>query len=115
MTTWLVPRQDLTPDQLRAVELSPSEHRVIFCAPGSGKTQILVHRARYLCDTWQVPANRFHIFVFNNVLKDYIKSGVRLLDLSADSISTLDYWPSEFYKSNVKSRRQWNDADKVPD
>ena len=46
MSGWLVPRSDLTPEQLRAIELPPTEHRVVIGGPGSGKTQMLLHRAR---------------------------------------------------------------------
>ena len=41
MSTWLVSRDELTPEQMRAIELSRQEHRVILGSPGSGKTQIL--------------------------------------------------------------------------
>lgn len=47
MSAWLLPLEDLTPEQVRAVELKPSEHRLIFGGPGSGKTQVLLHRARH--------------------------------------------------------------------
>ena len=50
MSTWLVSPNELTAEQIRAIELSPHEHGVILGSPGSGKTQILLHRARYLCD-----------------------------------------------------------------
>ena len=57
--SWLIPRDELTAEQIRAVELSANEHRVILGAPGSGKTQILLHRARYLSDELGVPPARF--------------------------------------------------------
>ena len=115
MSTWLIPRGELTPEQLRAIELSPSEHRVIFGAPGSGKTQILLHRARHLCDAWQVASDRFHIFVFTNVLKDYIQSALDLLDLPLESVSTLDSWCSSFYQKRIGRRLPWNSVEKRPD
>ncbi len=115
MSTWLVPRNELTTEQMRAVELSPHEHRVILGAPGSGKTQILLHRARYLCDAFHVAEARFHIFVFTNLLKDYIRSALQLLNLPADCVTTLDRWCSEFYRGHIGRTLPQNRADNVPD
>jgi len=94
----LIPRADLTVEQLRAVELSPDEHRVFLGGPGSGKTQVLLHRAAYLRDTYNVPTEKFRIFVFTRALKDYIRSASRLLDLPEKNISTLDAWCHEQYR-----------------
>ena len=101
MSTWLVPRSDLTPEQLRAVELDPSEHRLIFGGPGSGKTQILLHRARYLCDRYSVGPDRVRIFVYTNVLKDYIRSALDLLRLPESCVSTFDFWVVDFYEKSI--------------
>lgn len=76
MGTWLIHRDELTSEQLRAIELSPSEHRVIFGAPGSGKTQVLLHRAKYLMDTWQVPPDRFRIFGFQQSFEEIYSFGL---------------------------------------
>ena len=102
MSTWLVPREDLTPSQLRALELNPSEHRVVLGAPGSGKTLILLHRARHLIDLWKIPPDRFHIFVFTKVLKAYIRSALHLLKLPDDCITTFDSWCRNFYQTHIK-------------
>jgi superfamily I DNA/RNA helicase len=115
MATWLIPRTELTPEQLRAVEFDPGEHRVIFGAPGSGKTQILLHRARFLCDQGQVSPERFRIFVFTNVLKDYISSALDLLRLPASCVSTLDYWVVEYYEQHISRHLPWSAADRRPD
>jgi superfamily I DNA/RNA helicase len=117
MATWLIPRTELTPEQLRAVEFDPGEHRVIFGAPGSGKTQILLHRARFLCDQGrgQVSPERFRIFVFTNVLKDYISSALDLLCLPASCVSTLDYWVVEYYEKNISRNLPRSGADWRPD
>lgn len=110
---WLLPRNELTNEQLRAIELSNSEHRVIFGAPGSGKTQILLHRTRYICDN-NVNTS-FHIFVFTNVLRNYIKSALDLLNLPESCVSTIDAWCLTFYKKNIGGRVPWNTKAKCPD
>src|SRR3984885_11927521 len=97
----LVPRDELTAEQIRAVELNPHEHRVILGAPGSGKTQILLHRARYLSDELRVPPARFRIFVFTAVLKQFIESALVDLNLPEDCVSTLDDWCVQVYRKEV--------------
>jgi superfamily I DNA/RNA helicase len=101
MSTWLVPQNELTPEQLRAVRLDPAEHRIIMGPPGSGKTLILLHRARYLLDLWHVPPEKFRIFVFTNALKDYIHSALYLLNLPDDCVTTFDAWCRDFYRSHI--------------
>lgn len=99
MGTWLVPLNELTPDQLRAVELDCRKHQVIMGGPGSGKTIVLLHRAHYL--SRQMDLGKFHIFVYTNVLKDYIKSALYLLDLPSESVSTIDAWCVKYYREKI--------------
>ncbi len=115
MPTWLIPRDELTPEQLRAIELSPNENRVVFGAPGSGKTQVLLYRARYLMDTWKVAPDRFRIFVFTNVLKHYIRSALHLLDLPEDCVMTFDSWCIDFYRNNIQGQLPWDQEQRSPD
>ncbi len=102
--TWLIGRDELSNEQVRAVELDTDQHKVIFGGPGSGKTIVLLHRAKYLCDIYNIPKDKFKIFVFNNVLKSYIKSALNLLGLPEDSVMTFDNWCTDFYKRFINSR-----------
>ena len=113
--SWLIPRDELTAEQIRAVELSPGEHRVILGAPGSGKTQILLHRARFLSDECNVKPERFRIFVFTNVLKSYIRTALTDLDLPDDCVTTLDDWCAQIYKQEVRSSLPWDAENRCPD
>jgi superfamily I DNA/RNA helicase len=97
------------------VELSPGEHRVILGAPGSGKTQILLHRARFLSDECNVKPERFRIFVFTNVLKSYIRTALTDLDLPDDCVTTLDDWCAQIYKQEVRSSLPWDAENRCPD
>ena len=115
MSTWLLPRHELTPEQLRAVELGHAEHQVIFGAPGSGKTQILLHRAAHLRDRLRSQPNRFRILVYTNVLKQYIRSALALLNLPEDVVTTYDDWCRTLYLDHVGKRIPWNAAEKAPD
>lgn len=113
--SWLIPRDELTSEQLRAVELGSREHCVILGAPGSGKTQILLHRARFLCDELAVKPGRFHIFVFTNVLKNYIRTALIDLDLPDDCVSTIDDWCMQLYKREINKTVPWDKKDRAPD
>jgi len=119
MGTWLLPRSDLTPEQLRVVEMSPDQHRVVLGPPGSGKTQVLVHRAAHLTERYKVPSTRYRLFVFTNVVKEYIRSGVQFLGLPEETACTFDHWCRLFYEdyvSNIlprKSRRGIIDFERI--
>lgn len=113
--SWLIPPSELTPDQQRAVQLSPTEHRAIIGGPGSGKTQILLHRARYLCDSLKVAPDKFRILVYTNVLKDYIKTALRDLRLPEDNVLTFDHWCRLYYQQHINSRLPWDSEKKSPD
>lgn len=102
--TWFVPRSDLSPDQLRAVDLPVREHSIVLGAPGSGKTLVLLHRAKRLIEEEGVPPERLRIFVFTNTLKDYIRSTLALLDIPETCVTTFDYWCREFYTTFVARR-----------
>ena len=115
MPTFLLPRLELTPDQLRVVELSASEHRIVFGPPGSGKTQILIHRAAHLRDTYRVDPERFRILVFTNVLTDYIRSALEFVGISEECVMTFDQLCVELYRQHISSRLPWNAEKKSPD
>ena len=105
--TWLVPREDLTVGQTKAVELSPVTHRVVLGSPGSGKTMIVVHRARHLVDAFNVSPDRYRVFVFTNALKGYIQSAVADVGIPDESVMTFDHWCREFHEQCVGGRLPW--------
>ena len=100
--SWLVPRNELTVAQGHAVEMDAKQHRLVLGSPGSGKTLVLLHRARHLLDEADVAPERYRIFVFTNSLKAYIRAALDDLRLPADSVTTFDGWCQEFYKEHVK-------------
>lgn len=105
MSHWLLPLADLTPDQLRAIRLEPTEHCLICGGPGSGKTQILLHRAHHLMKQWRVPPERLRIFVFTNALKAYIRNALPLLDIPEHCVLTFDKWCLDFYDQHIRRPR----------
>jgi superfamily I DNA/RNA helicase len=115
MKIWLVHRTELSPEQRRAVELHTQEHWVIGGAPGSGKTQILLHRARHLLDEYGTDPARLRIFIFTNVLKGYIRSALGLLKLSESCVSTFDAWCCDYYQTHISRSLPWSHAEKTRD
>lgn len=115
MSTWLIPREELTPEQLRAIELAPKENRVILGGPGSGKTQILLHRGQYLREEMGTRSDRFRIFVYTKALRAYIQSAMSLLDLPNDAVTTLDSWCVAYYRDRFHGQLPKGDDDQTPD
>ncbi len=99
--SWLIPRNELTPAQLRTVELNPREHRVVVGSPGSGKTLVLLHRARHLIDEYGSPDKRYRILVYTKVLKGYIRSALRDLGLPDNCVTTFDSWFKDFHEKHI--------------
>jgi superfamily I DNA/RNA helicase len=109
---WLVHRDELTAEQSRAVELNPREHRLILGSPGSGKTIVLLHRARHLADEYGVPAAGYRIMVFTRALKAYIRSALQDLDLPDDCVTTFDAWCLDYYHGHIDKRTPWDAVNK---
>lgn len=107
MSIWLLPRLELTPEQLRVVEMPPQKHKVILGPPGSGKTQVLIHRADYLSGAYNLKSDQYRVFVFTNVVKEYIKSGIQFLGLPEEVVSTFDHWCRIVYEEHISKRLPW--------
>jgi len=101
VSTWLLPRSSLTPDQSQIVSLPPTEHRIVQGGPGSGKTQVLVHRAAHLAGKYKVPASKYRVFVFTNIIKEYIRSGFQFLNLPDETVGTFDSWCYLLYENHI--------------
>lgn len=111
----LVPSSELTTEQLRAVELGTQEHRLIVGGPGSGKTQILLHRADHLRRTSGASDDDFFIVVFTRALKDYLRSASHILDIPQESIDTLDHWCMDYYRTHIGGRVPYDAEHRRPD
>ncbi len=108
--SWLVPHDELTVEQSRAVESSMGQHRLVLGSPGSGKTIVLLHRARHLIDRYKVSPERFRLLVYTNALKAYIRAALRDLSLPDDCVMTFDAWCGKYYQDRIDKRRPWSDS-----
>lgn len=90
----------LTTVQRNVVELRMNQDHVIVGPPGSGKTQVLLHRARWLAKTHGVDPSRFRIFVYTNVLSNFIRQALHVLDIPESSVQTFDHWSGDYWEAN---------------
>ena len=92
---FLLHDSQLTREQRSIVELRPDRHHLVLGPPGSGKTQVLLHRARWLRDRANTPPDRYRIFVFTNVLSQFIRQSLDYLAIPPDTVQTFDDWCGE--------------------
>jgi superfamily I DNA/RNA helicase len=97
----VVSRSHLTPHQLEVVEKPFRENRIVVGPAGSGKTQVLIHRAAYLAEACSVPPEKYLLFVFTDIAREYLGSASTHLSLSWDSITTFDNWCRLFYENYI--------------
>ena len=83
--TWWVADGQLDEDQRRVVSLPLDESHLIFGPPGSGKTNLLVLRAKFL--TLAKKPN-FLIVVFTRALREFIAAGAGAYGVPPDKIVT---------------------------
>lgn len=98
---WIVPRADLTEDQLSAVQMSFDKNQVIIGGPGSGKTLVLAHRTQQALTRPGVKHDRVKMLVYTKVLAAYLAEGLSDLGLPADATSTFDSWCLKLYRKHV--------------
>lgn len=103
---WLVRQSELTQTQLGIIDLPINRNFVVLGPPGSGKTLVLLHRAKHLVDCYKGAPEDFRIFVYTNVLKEYIRSAAELLGIPNDNILTFDDWCCTYYEKNI-GRLPW--------
>jgi len=101
MDTWILFLSDMTPRQRKIIRMSTSKHRFVSGHSGSGKTEMLLHRAAYLAETYNVPSESYRIFVFTDMAKEYVKPFLKFLGLPEKTTATLDQWCCLFYEHHV--------------
>jgi superfamily I DNA/RNA helicase len=111
---WLIPVEMLTAEQRRAMEFASCNPFLVAGGPSTGKTQALLHRARYLCDTLKSSPNRFRILVHTDTLVHYMKPALHGLQLPEDSVMTFNRWCYLFFRDRISNFVPWNAARRQP-
>ncbi len=94
--SWLVASNELTEDQKKVVEMPMDSDILVTGSPGSGKTLMMLHRARYLMDRYKIAPDRVRLFVYTNALSSYIKEGFQELRIPEECVMTFDAWCKKF-------------------
>lgn len=89
--TWLPPLDRLTPAQSASVTAETNRPLILRGGPGSGKTVVLLHRAKRLGLASGHPS-KVALLVYTNVLRDFIRSSTHELGLSEETVLTFDHW-----------------------
>ncbi len=92
----------LTREQRAIVELRPDRHHLIMGPPGSGKTQVLLHRARWLRQTYKTPPEGFCVLVYTNVLTYFLRQSLEFLGIPKENVRTFDDWCAELWDQFVR-------------
>lgn len=92
----------LTREQRAIVELRPERHHLVTGPPGSGKTQVLLHRARWLSQSYGVPPTGFCVLVYTNVLTYFLRQAIDFLGIPQNNVRTFDDWCSELWDQYVR-------------
>jgi superfamily I DNA/RNA helicase len=95
----------LTREQRAIVELRKTQHHLVMGPPGCGKTQVLLHRARWLCQTYGIPMDGFYVFVYTNVLTYFLRQSLEFLGIPADRVRCFDDWCSDLWDEFVQKPR----------
>jgi hypothetical protein len=89
--TWLPPIDRLTQAQSASVTAETNHPLIVRGGPGSGKTVVLLHRAKRLGLASGQPS-KVALLVYTNVLRDFIRSATHELGLSEETVLTFDHW-----------------------
>jgi superfamily I DNA/RNA helicase len=102
---FLLHDSQLTREQRSIVELRPDRHHLVLGPPGSGKTQVLLHRARWLRDRANTPPDRYRIFVFTNVLSQFIRQSLDYLAIPPGTVQTFDDWCGGVWETLIGGKK----------
>lgn len=87
--TWWVEETDLDDDQRKVIGLGRDGSHMIIGPPGSGKTNLLLLRANYLCKS---DKPNVLILVFTRALREFIAAGAEKYLFSSSKVQTYNGW-----------------------
>jgi superfamily I DNA/RNA helicase len=97
--TWWLDEEQLDDDQKKIIALKLKGSHVIVGPPGSGKTNLLLLRAKYMDLAGQ---HNIHVVVFTRTLQEFIRLGGVEYQLPQGTVKTLTNWGRNFlYKHGV--------------
>lgn len=104
--TWWVNESDLDDDQRKVIGLGRDGCHFIIGPPGSGKTNLLLLRANYLCTAGRP---NVMILVFTRNLREFIVSGASRYSFSSKKVQTYHGWARRLLREHGVELEQFND------
>jgi len=101
MKVWLLKLLDLSSEQEHIVKMPPRESSLVLGLPGSGKTQVLVQRAAYLIQSHGISSKNIRLFVFTDVIEEFIRSEIKSSSFPGEMVTTFDNWCHSFYLNHI--------------
>jgi len=91
--TWWISDEQLDEDQKAVAGLGPEGSHLIFGPPGSGKTNLLLLRAKYM---FLAGHTDILVVVFTKTLQQFIAHGSSAYQLPSNVVTTLRKWQMDF-------------------
>ncbi len=101
MKTWLLKLSDMSAEQEQAIKMPPEGNSLVLGLPGSGKTQVLVQRVFYLIQSHGISPENIRLFVFTDVIEEFIRSEFKSSGLPGEIVTTFDSWCHFFYVNHI--------------
>lgn len=102
----------LTPEQLERVEYNGSPHSLITGAPGSGKTIVLLERARRFAQASGSARGSVVVFTYNKALANYAR-GLLAQNMDIPTIEVTNFHRWAWNKLDLNGRRVVGDGERV--
>jgi len=90
--TWWRGENQLSPEQAPIIDLPAERSYLVYGPAGSGKTNLLVLRAKYL---YAAGFTNLRVIVFNRALEEFLSAGADGYDFPTDRITTSTRWAIE--------------------
>jgi superfamily I DNA/RNA helicase len=99
MNAWFVSEKDLIPEQRQVIDLPINGRFFVIGPPGSGKTNLLLLRAKYLSLS---DKPNILILVFTRTLREFIVTGAKQYYFSPEKVQTYNSWARHLlYEANI--------------
>jgi len=105
--TWWIKEEQLDEDQKAFASLGPDGSHLLVGPPGSGKTNLLLLRAKYM---YLAGHQNILVLVFTKTLREFISQGSAAYELPDDVVQTMRWWQQNFLRQFGAKTEQQGDS-----